>query len=208
MTDLEYPRAFTDVRLLPNASYRCIQQHTPLNVSFAKPAVRCAHEWRCQQDAKALSACPHVLQYTPLALAPEHTLAGRLRNRLRGQHIALLGDSNNRQLWHVGVARLRGEESMIDPKAWNVMRYRQTDKDDCLELFLSVTSKDYHDPCLLDLEVRISLVWFPIQKIAASHSRTAMELVRAVEERQGFNFTVFVLSVPTMHELGEVRQAG
>jgi hypothetical protein len=193
-----------DSRLLPDASFRCVVHNLPLNLTRLPNVKHCG--WRCQQDALAFSSCPIVLQYNPLPSATNGSLAARLRSRLRGERVAFLGDSMSRQLWHVGVGRLRAEESLLDPKFWNVMRYRLAQQTDCLEIFFD--PRKYHDPCALDpTEVVTSLVWFPAPRwhdVVTAYRMTVMKLIRAVEALDG-NFTAFILSAPVVWEFGEVK---
>ena len=58
-----------------------------------------------------IRVCPLVQQYRSLpAQLSENRLSSRLRRALAGKHVAVLGDSMSRQVWHVGVGRLRDEQ--------------------------------------------------------------------------------------------------
>ena len=51
-----------------------------------------------------IRVCPLVQQYRSLpAQLSENRLSSRLRRALAGKHVAVLGDSMSRQVWHVGV---------------------------------------------------------------------------------------------------------
>ncbi len=211
-----------DPRLSSSSDFRCVFRRNDITIHVPQPAY-CARQpniTSCRAEEDVIRACPLVAQYH--SLHTRGSLTVRLRSVLASQHVAILGDSMSRQVWHVGVSRLRGESVMLDPKLWNMMRYRfRTAHDgvlsDCLEPLYDPTNLRYQDPCWgahqwqsaagppARPRAELSLVWVPMP--LWSSVSTAISLVRAAQNRSAAPFSAFLVMLPSLWQLDHPEPA-
>lgn len=157
-----------------------------------------------------IRVCPLVQQYRSLpAQLSENRLSSRLRRALAGKHVAVLGDSMSRQVWHVGVGRLRDEQVLLDPKMWSVMRYRLRTTHgpllaDCLEVLLDPLDPHYRDPCAgfnsnVSSANITTLAWVPMP--LWSSAKLAIRSITSMEAASGQRFSTFLIMVPSLWQL-------
>eukprot|EP00966_Prymnesium_polylepis_P163797 3786607-Prymnesium_polylepis.1 len=92
------------------------------NVSFVPGCTQSKNRPLCEQQHARISGCPLVLSRMESIEVSERDLASRrlrLMRALTGKRILITGDSSVRQAFSTLVARLRGQDWVVDYNGWN-----------------------------------------------------------------------------------------